>query len=186
MKSGNPISIHDEDIDVAWPSPIPDIDQDPSPPRVLAHYTQLSRILGKIGEDVYRKRHRSGTNLLTSVQTIMNDLAEWLKNIPDELKLDFTSFHLQMSRQAISTFLHYYQCINMTGRPFLFHVCQRRLATMRNGTASSDWKSGLSANVVHVISNSIASARAATTVMESALKHNLVGKHKLSLQRRSS
>lgn len=105
----------------------------------------------------------------------MEDLEKWLRAIPPELKLDFTSFHHRISREAVSTFLHYYQCVNMTGRPILYRVCKRRLEALAAGTAPTTWQEGLSSSVVHVVSNSIAAARAATTVMDAASKHNLLG-----------
>jgi len=176
VKSGNPISIHDEDIDVAWPSPIPGLDPDLSPPRVLAHYTQLSRILGRIGEGIYRKRHKSGTSLLASVQSIMNDLSNWLNDVPLELKIDFSAPERPISREGVSTFLHYYQCINMTARPLLFYVCQRRLEALSAGTAPQNWKEGLSSSVVTVIENAIAAAQASTMIMHAAARQNLFGK----------
>ncbi|KAK5955665.1 Transcriptional activator [Knufia fluminis] len=172
VKSGNPISIHDEDIDLAWPSPLPELDLDSAQPKVLSHYSQLSKVLGKIGQDIYRKRHKSGTTLLTSVQSIMHDLEMWLKDLPPELKLDFTSLHHKIPRTAVSIFLHYYQCINMTGRPLLLRVCQKRLEDLAAGTASATWQEGLSSNIVHIVSNSIAAARTATTVMDAAAKQN--------------
>jgi len=132
-------------------------------------------VLGKIGEDIYRKRHKSGMTLLASVQSIMHDLEMWLKELPPELKLDFASFHHKISREAVSTFLHYYQCINMTGRPLLLRVCQKRLEALGAGRASATWQEGLSSNIVHIVSNSIAAARTATTVMEAAAKQNLLG-----------
>ena len=175
VKSGNPISIHDNDIDVAWPTPIEGLDIDLSTPRTLAHYTKLSRILGKIGEDIYRKKHKSGKGLLASVQSILSDLSDWLRNMPEELRLDFSSLETHLSRQAVSTFLHYYQCINMTARPLLFYVCQRRLDALANGTAMPSWKDGLSPNIVAVIDKSITSARASTLIMSTAAKQNRFG-----------
>ncbi|KAL2427044.1 hypothetical protein ABEF95_007372 [Exophiala dermatitidis] len=173
VKSGNPISIHDEDIDVALPAPIPGVDPDLSPPRVVAHYTQLSRILGRIGESIYRKKSRSGTSLLASVQSIMNDLSEWLKHVPSELQIDFTALNGPLSREAVSTFLHYYQCINMTARPLLLYVIQSRLEALANGTAPVSWKDGLSANVVAVIDNTVAAARASSMIMSAAARQNI-------------
>ncbi|EXJ96272.1 hypothetical protein A1O1_01398 [Capronia coronata CBS 617.96] len=173
VKSGNPVSIHDEDIDVNMPSPIPGVDRDPSPPRVLAHYTQLSRILGRIGEGIYRKKSKSGTSLLTSVQNIMNDLSKWLKHVPPELGIDLTALHRPLSREGVSTFLHYYQCINMTARPLLYYVIQRRLEALADGTASPNWKDGLSPSVVTVIDNTIAAARASTLIMSAAARQGL-------------
>jgi proline utilization trans-activator len=176
VKSGNPISIHDEDIDLAMPSPLPGIDPDLSPPRVLAHYTQLSRILGNIGAYVYRKKHKSGTSLLSSVQLIMNDLAIWLKDVPAELRLDFSALDRPLSREGISTFLHYFQCLNMTTRPLLLHVCQQRLSQLASGTASTDWRDGLGANVVSVLEYSITAACASTMIMDAAARQSLFGK----------
>jgi len=90
------------------------------------------------------------------------------------IKLDFTSFHHKICREAVSTFLHYYQCINMTGRPLLLRVCQKRLEDLGAGKASATWQEGLSSNIVHIMSNSIAAARTATTVMDAAAKQNLL------------
>lgn len=175
VKSGNPISIHDEDIDVAWPAPLQTLDVDAAQPRILAHYTQLSRILGKIGENIYRKHHKSGTMLLTSVQSIMRDLERWWTEMPPELSLDFQNLHQPISREAVSAFLHYYQCVNMTGRPVLFRVCQKRLEALASGTATTEWQTGLSTSVVHIVRKSIVGAVQATLVMEAASKHNLLG-----------
>ncbi len=176
VKSGNPISIHDEDIDVAWPSPIPGVDLNPSPPNVLTSYTKLSKILGSIGEGLYRKKHKSGTNLLTSVQGIMNDLSHWMRETPPELRIDFSALDRPLSRESVSTFLHYYQCINMTARPLLLHVSQRRIEALGRGEALPDWEEGLSPNVVTIINNSIAGARASTMIMDAAAKQNIFGK----------
>lgn len=176
VKSGNPISIHDEDIDVAWPNPMPGVDSNLSPPRVLAHYTQLSRILGRIGGEIYRKKHKSGTNLLASVQSIMKDLANWLKDVPAELRIDFSDLDRPISREGVSTFLHYYQCINMTARPLLLYVCQGRLKAVANGTAPLNWREGLSPNVVTITENAVTAACASTMIMSAAAKQNLFGR----------
>ncbi|EXJ79177.1 hypothetical protein A1O3_08678 [Capronia epimyces CBS 606.96] len=173
VKSGNPVSIHDEDIDIALPSPIPGVEPEFSPPRVMAHYTQLSRILGRIGEGIYRKKSKSGTSLLASVQSIMNDLSNWLKHVPPELRIDFKALDRPLSREGVSTFLHYYQCINMTARPLLLYVIQRRLEALASGTASPTWKQGLSPSVVAVIDSAITAASAGTMIMSAAAKQNL-------------
>lgn len=175
VKSGNPISIHDQDIDVALPSPLSLLDLDAAHPRILAHYTRLSRILGTIGENIYRKQHKSGTMLLASVQGIMKDLESWWTEMPPELSIDFQNLNQHISREAISTFLHYYQCINMTGRPVLFRVCQKRLESLASNSATVNWQGGLSTSVVHIVRKSIAGAVQATLVMETASRHNLLG-----------
>lgn len=176
VKSGNPISIQDDDIDVPLPSPIPGVDPDLSPPRVLAHYTQLSRILGRIGGEIYRKKLKSGSSLLASVQSIMHDLANWLKGVPAELRIDFSALERPISREAVSTFLHYYQCINMTARPLLLSVTQGRLQSLASGTAPLDWREGLSPSVVSIIDSAISAACASTIIMATAAKQGLWGK----------
>ncbi|KAJ9605007.1 Transcriptional activator [Cladophialophora chaetospira] len=173
VKSGNPITIHDEDIDVPWPSPIQGMDPDLSRPRVLAYYTQLSRILGRIGAEIYRKKVKSGSSLLSSVQSIMNDLANWLKGVPAELRIDFSALDRPISREAVSTFLHYYQCINMTARPLLLSVTQRRLQATATGTAPADWREGMSPSVVSVVDSAISAACASTILMAAAAKQGL-------------
>ena len=194
VKSGNPITIHDEDIGIEWPIPMDRTADVPWPSVVLTYYTQLSRILGRIGEgedsqivysgkslltivlEIYRKKPRSGSNLLASVQSITNDLSEWLQRIPDRLRIDFSSLNSHVNRESVSIFLHFYSCVNMTARPLVFYVIQRRLDAGDQSSATSDWKEGLSPNTVAVIDSCISAARATTVIMDAAAKQNLVGK----------
>ncbi|KAH6991372.1 fungal-specific transcription factor domain-containing protein [Ilyonectria sp. MPI-CAGE-AT-0026] len=174
-KSGNPITIADGDIGVHYPSRMPAIEAEISSVTVLYHYTKLSRILGNIMENVYRKPRKTGSKLVESVQTIMGDLALWLSNLPAPLRLDFNTLDKDISRESVSIFLHYYQCINMTARPLLFHVVQKRLQDLsRNGTATADWHEGLSQTTTTVIEACISAARDSTTILAAAVKQNLV------------
>ncbi|KAI9042457.1 transcription factor domain-containing protein [Aspergillus affinis] len=173
VKSGNPITIHDEDIGIKWPIPIDRTADVPWPSVVLTYYTQLSRILGRIGEEIYRKKPRSGSNLLASVQSITNDLSEWLQRIPDRLRIDFSSLHNNVNRESVSIFLHFYSCVNMTARPLVFYVIQRRLDAGDQSSVAGDWKEGLSPNTVAVIDSCISAARATTVIMDAAAKQNL-------------
>ncbi|KAF7179280.1 hypothetical protein CNMCM7691_008212 [Aspergillus felis] len=174
VKSGNPITIQDEDIGTMWPIPEGGSTTVPWPSVVLTHYTQLSRILGRIGEEIYRKKPRSGSNLLASVQSITNDLSDWLRQVPDRLRIDFTTLDTHINRESVSIFLHFYSCINMTARPLVFYVIQRRLDAETGGPAANDWKEGLSPNTVAVIESCITAARATTLIMDAAARHNLV------------
>ncbi|GES59638.1 C6 transcription factor [Aspergillus terreus] len=174
VKSGNPITIQDEDIGTTWPVPTPGSSDMPWPSVVLTHYTQLSRILGRIGEEIYRKKPRTGTNLLASAQSITTDLSEWLQRVPDGLRIDFSTLDTHINRESVSTFLHFYSCINMTARPLVFYVIQRRLEAESRGSATDDWKEGLSQSTVAVIDSCITAARATTIIMDAAAKHNLV------------
>src|SRR5277367_1502459 len=147
------------------------MDRSPSPARILSHYSQLSKILGEIGEGVfriystepgltstgiYRKKRKTGSGLVASVHRIMSDLKTWYGNLPQELRLDFNDLDKNISREAVSAHLHWYQCLNMTARPLLFHVIQRRLQSLSEGTAPDDWTTGLSKSTVLVLEKSIA------------------------------
>ncbi|KAL2427021.1 hypothetical protein ABEF95_006871 [Exophiala dermatitidis] len=61
----------------------------------------------------------------------------------------------------------------MTARPLLLYVIQSRLEALANGTAPVSWKDGLSANVVAVIDNTIAAARASTVIISTAAQQNI-------------
>ncbi|RAK98455.1 transcription factor domain-containing protein [Aspergillus ibericus CBS 121593] len=174
VKSGNPITIQDEDIGTTWPQPVSPTDVLPWPSVVLTYYTQLSRILGRIGEEIYRKKPRSGSNLLASVQSITDELSDWLRRVPDRLRIDFSRLSTHINRESVSIFLHFYSCVNMTARPLVFYVIQRRLDAEAGGSATDDWKEGLSQNTVAVIDSCVAAARATTLIMDAAAKHNLV------------
>ncbi|RSM14456.1 hypothetical protein CDV31_005473 [Fusarium ambrosium] len=167
-KSGNPITIADGDIGTG-------IEPEISSVTILYHYTKLSRILGNIMENVYRKSRKTGSNLVESVQTIMGDLNLWLRNLPSQLRPDFNKPDKDISRESVSMFLHYYQCINMTARPLLFHVVQKRLQDFgRNGTTTADWRGGLSQTTIVVIEACISAACASTTILAAAAERNLV------------
>lgn len=96
--------------------------------------------------------------------------------MPSDLSLDFQNLDQHISREAVSAFLHYYQCVNMAGRPVLYRVCQKRVEALASGSAAADWQEGLGTSVVHVVRKSIAGAVQATMVMEAASRHNLLGK----------
>ncbi|KAJ5448531.1 hypothetical protein N7445_003352, partial [Penicillium cf. griseofulvum] len=174
VKSGNPITIHDEDIGITWPTTALGSNSDPWPSTVLTHYTQLSRILGRIGEEIYRKKPGSGSNLVASVQSITNDLSGWLRQVPDRLRIDFATLDTHINRESVSINLHFYSCVNMTARPLVFYVIQRRLDAETLGSATEDWKEGLAPNTVAVIDSCITAARATTVIMDAAAKHNLI------------
>ncbi|EOO01263.1 putative c6 transcription factor protein [Phaeoacremonium minimum UCRPA7] len=147
VKSGNPVTIQDDDVGVALPSKLPG-EPEYCPAVVLRHYTKLSQICGAITTNIYRRAPKSGTRLMASVQNIILSLSKWHREMPDELRFD--PARLSNSRESVSTLLHYYQCINMTARPLLFHVVQKRL---KSGPAEKerDWKAGLTQTTIKVI-----------------------------------
>lgn len=170
VKSGNPITIHDDDIGVELPSKLPS-EPDFCPAVVLRHYTKLSQINGQIMTSIYRRKPKSGPSLMAAVQRIVLALAQWQQELPDELR--FEPIKLSTSRESVSTLLYYSQCIHMTARPLLFHVVQARL---RGGLAEkeSDWRKGLTQTTVNVIDMCIYAAKDTINMMTIAAQKNLV------------
>lgn len=181
VKSGNPITIQDDDIGVQLPARLPS-EPEYCPAVVLRQYTKLSNILGEIHTKIYRKTNKaeqkSGKTLMASVQSIILSLSEWDSELPYGLRFD--PDRLSIGRESVSTLAHYYQCINMTVRPLLFHVVQKRLALIRSGTDPSvkemDWKKDLSQTTVKVIEMCIGAAHDTINVMAIASQKDLVGK----------
>lgn len=118
-----------------------------------------------------------------SVQSITNDLSSWLRSVPDRLRLDFTTLDTHINRETVSINLHFYSCVNMTARPLVFYIIQRRLDAGVLGTSAGDWKDGLAPNTVAVIDSCITAARATTMIMDAAAKHNLIGKYLVIIPR---
>lgn len=170
VKLGNPVTIQDEDIGVAVPCRLPNEPQYCAAV-VLRYYTELSRILGRIMKNIYRRTPKSGSSLLAAVQDIMGALLSWRSSIPSELLFDPAK--LTVSRESVSTFLHYYQCINLTARPLLFHVVQGRLGRPV-AERCQDWRQGLSPTTVKVIEACVDGARDTTTMMTIAAQKDLV------------
>ncbi|KAJ4387525.1 Transcriptional activator [Gnomoniopsis smithogilvyi] len=170
VKSGNPITIYDEDIGVAFPSKLPG-EPEYCAAVVLKHYTKLSQICGEITLSIYRRTPKSGPNLMAAVKKIITSLSQWHRELPMELRFD--PARLSISRESVSTLLHYSQCINMTARPLLFHVVQKRL---KSGLVDKErnWKEGLNQTTVKVIEMCVAAAQDTINMMTIASQKNLV------------
>ncbi|PHH79745.1 hypothetical protein CDD82_2202 [Ophiocordyceps australis] len=168
VKSGNPLTVQDEDVGVALDAGHGcgggDDDDDchgnghDCAAVVLRQYTQLSRILGQMHAAIYsHHRRQSGKSLMASVQAILQALARWHSQLPQGLRFERRRHHQhqqRLSRETVGTMAHYYQCINMTVRPLLFHVVKKRLEAVRaRGVAERerDWREGLSATTVSVV-----------------------------------
>ncbi|OJD22577.1 hypothetical protein ACJ73_06075 [Blastomyces percursus] len=175
VKSGNPLTVADEDIGVLPPSRLHD-EPNLCPATVLFHYTELSRILGKIMKTVYRTPRTTAYNLVSSVQSILAELAQWQSNLPQALQCDFTKLDSEISRQSVSIFLHYSQCINMTVRPLVFNVVRKCLQNHEKTGKWADWRKGLQQSTVLAVETCIAAARNSAAVMAAAAKQNLMGK----------
>ncbi|CAK7199839.1 Transcriptional activator [Sporothrix eucalyptigena] len=187
LKSGHPVAILDEDIGVNMPRRLPGESAD-SPVMVLHCYTELSRILGDITALIYRRTATTTSSsfstpqkgsLITTVHTILQSLNQWEEALPRHLRLD-PDRGTKLSRESISMYLHYYQCINMTARPLLFHVVQKRIISIRAAGASAAaekeraWETGLKPKTVAVINACMSAARNTIQIMSKAAEHNMV------------
>ncbi|KAI1380424.1 fungal-specific transcription factor domain-containing protein [Hypoxylon crocopeplum] len=173
VTSGHPISIQDDDIDVLPPSPI--AGENSRTAAILARYTQLSRIQGIVGEEIYRKKQKSGTSLSASVQNIMKTLSDWFDELPPDVRLDPSDLEKAVNREAVSTYLHYYHCINMTARPLLLYAVQKQMAAnAQRSNSTARWEDGLPLEIVNIIDTAIAAARSSAFILNAASKYNLV------------
>ncbi|KIW43387.1 uncharacterized protein PV06_04496 [Exophiala oligosperma] len=172
VTSGHPISIQDDDIDVLLPSPTEG--ENPHLPMILRCYTSLSKILGRIGEEIYRRKQKSGTNLGASVQNVMDSLSDWFRQIPPDSRLEISDLDKEVRREQVSLYLYYYQCINMTARPLILYAVRRHMATIAQRSATARWEDGLPAGMVSVIQAAIAAARSSVSILDKATKFNLV------------
>ncbi|PHH65614.1 hypothetical protein CDD81_2049 [Ophiocordyceps australis] len=190
VKSGNPLTVRDEDVGVDMPAADDDDDDE-----VLRQYTQLSRILGQMHAAIYsHHRRQSGKSLVASVQAILQALARWHAQLPEGLRFERRRHHhhhhhhhqqqqqqqqqqQRLSRESVGTMAHYYQCINMTVRPLLFHVVKKRLEAVRARGAAErerDWREGLSATTVSVVDMCIGAAHDTIDMMTLAAQRDMV------------
>ncbi|KAH8802558.1 fungal-specific transcription factor domain-containing protein [Xylogone sp. PMI_703] len=172
VTSGHPISIQDDDIDLTLTCHCPN--ESPRLPLILRCYTQLSRILGRVGEEIYRRKQKSGTSLTASVQNIMNCLSEWFSQLPDELRLEPSRVEREVNRETMSLHLYYYQCINMTARPLLLYAVNRQMAANAQRSSTTRWEDGLPSGMVSVVHAAIAAARSSTSILKGAARFNLI------------
>ncbi|KAG5791118.1 hypothetical protein H9Q69_009842 [Fusarium xylarioides] len=177
IKSGNLITIRDEDITTPFPKVDP---QNPNVPwyeLVMLQYTELSQILGKIGQELYRQRPKSTATLLASVQDIMNSLSSWARSVPERLRIDPNSTGGDFDGAAVSVYLLFYSCVAMNTRPILLYLVQQRIDVSTSSVSCGDWREGLSETIVGVVEYAIETALQVITIMEKARKLNLIAKY---------
>ncbi|RJE24557.1 Transcription factor [Aspergillus sclerotialis] len=172
VTSGHPIAIQDEDIELLPSSHMPG--EDGHVASVLASYTELSRILGIIGEKIYRKRQKSGSELSSCIQHIMGKLNDWYERLPETMQLNFSDLEQSPHREVVSTHLYYYHCINMTARPILLYAVHRQLAANAQRPNLTRWEDGFPPDIVHVIDTAISAARSSALLLHTTMKYNLV------------
>lgn len=169
IKSGYPIMIQDEDIGVHEPSRLSS-EPEYGPWIVLRKYTELSKILTRIMHDIYRAHRKSGSNLKAAIQNILAGLATWDRSLPVELRFDIDK--LDITRESVSTFLHYYQCINMAVRPLLFLIVEERMKRTVD-QRSSDWRTDLTLPTISAVEMCISAAQDTIAMIRIAAQKNL-------------
>ena len=173
VKSGNPAMIHDDDISVAMPSRLPS-EPEYCPAVTLAFYTELSRILGDIARLYAPRSSSSPHKLQEAMHGLAGRLQRWHDALPQELRFDVG--RLTDTRESVSTLLHYYQCINMTVRPFLYTLVRRRLQSSPEDRAR-DWREGLPEATQEIVVWCIDAARNTIHMMTIANRPKLVGEN---------
>ncbi|KAL2817019.1 fungal-specific transcription factor domain-containing protein [Aspergillus cavernicola] len=122
-KLGQPIAIHDDDIDVEMPSSEPFAVGSQTklgrPEHLVAHI-KLARINGLIMRDIYGPSSKAGTGrLVQNVRAILQKLRTWDADVPESLRWNQDGGVL---RSVASLQLHFNQCIILTTRPILLYV----------------------------------------------------------------
>lgn len=176
VTSGHPISIQDEDIHIHLPTPtVDDAGALARAPMILRHFAELSQILGRIGSNIYRMKQKSSSNLWSSIRSIINELSEWFRGLPQEFRLDPSQLEQNLSREMVSIYLYYYHCVNITARPLLLYAVRRQMSIQSQRSPVPRWEDGLPPEAVNVIDTSIAAARSSTMILNAAAKFNIIG-----------
>jgi proline utilization trans-activator len=130
-KAGLPLSISEGSITTERPREMtgsgPVYGQFPSSV-YLNSFIEISEITSSALSLLYQ-RAPEGTNInvVSIISDIMNRLHEWRQKWPPDLKVDWSDKHFYISRTALNILSEYYQCINLTVRPLLFHFVQKRI-----------------------------------------------------------
>lgn len=108
------------------------------------------------------------------MQSILADLSSWDANLPQRLRFKFDSNDQSISREVVSIYLHYSQCINMAARPLVFQVVRKRLQCQKDAD-TDDWMTGLLPAAVSIVNACVAAARNTVFVMARAAHQNWIG-----------
>ncbi|KNE59821.1 hypothetical protein AMAG_05277 [Allomyces macrogynus ATCC 38327] len=118
---GRPVTIHDEDCDVGWPSP--DDERELSGEEgalILGDFVELAKlgaILGKVLRNINSVRERS--KLAYTLPELHRALSQWLNELPARLRYSFNPSAPTPSRFAAFLNCLYYSTIILLYRPFL-------------------------------------------------------------------
>ncbi|KAF2015228.1 C6 transcription factor [Aaosphaeria arxii CBS 175.79] len=173
IKSGHAITIRDEDITLPFPT-FTDSPCISSRDIILVKYTELARLLGKIGEEIYKRRSHSAPKLISSIRDIINSLSDWLQFMPEIVRSDLSQPDKKPDRAIVNIYLLLYSCIALTTRPLLYYIIRKFLDSEVAGVSIRDWKVGLSENVVFLVQYAVEAAIQATALMGRAQKFDMI------------
>ncbi|OQE05338.1 hypothetical protein PENVUL_c025G07070 [Penicillium vulpinum] len=134
-KSGFPVQIHDEDIHVDPPSIsaseiYPDQFLDGAY-QVAA--IELARIIGNTTGEIYCRKISAET-FLHREQRLLTQLKEWVRSIPEHLRL---SADRPNSKHTVQMHLQFNFCVILAIRPVLLHVLTLRIKDQTNKSMDS-------------------------------------------------
>ncbi|CCH57874.1 hypothetical protein TBLA_0A00730 [Henningerozyma blattae CBS 6284] len=132
-KAGLPLSFTDNTISTELPSNI-NCAQDND---ILAKYyyyveaayigesVKIVQINGQILSKLYQRQPSS--NILPILKDILKQLLNWKSNVPESLQVDFNDPCFKISRTCTNLYTEYFQGINLSVRPLLFHFVTLQL-----------------------------------------------------------
>ena len=173
-KLGQPITIHDSDIDVEMPSShmfTPDNNPHKlSHPEHLIAYINLARITGLIMSDIYAPSARASTGrLVQNVRTILQKLRKWDAHIPVNLRWKPEG---GVPRPVASLQLHFNQCIILTTRPILLYVLKVKNPFPNPAAGDPEPSTAISDTARSLADSCISAARTSNTILSQLFVEN--------------
>lgn len=135
--SGHPLSITDEVITTELPSNIPDSMARDDAAKCDTHsdsiymtqYVKLLRIFSSMISRLYQRKSHS--DIIPVMLSILADVYQWQRDLPNILKVDYTKEPFQVSRVIVNIHSEYFRCVNLTIRPVLLYFVRKRLRSRR-------------------------------------------------------
>jgi proline utilization trans-activator len=143
-KFGFPLSIPDEAITTELPSNIQGnilrdnntkFDVFPDPTNII-QFIRISQIFSSMMVRIYQQKIHS--DIVPIILSVLSELYQWRKSLPDALKVDYTKETIETSRNVVNIHSEYFRCINLTIRPLLLYFVRKRLRSIRVKRAPID------------------------------------------------
>ena len=107
----------------------------------------------------------------------MNSLSAWLQSVPERLRISITRDDgATINRAAVNVYLLYHSCVSLTTRPIFFYIIRQHSKLGTSNQRRTDWKEGLSDNIVFMVDYAMKAASEAISLMERAREHSMIGK----------